>query len=123
MGDRVLFLVKDKHEVSPVIYGHWCGEYALSYVEQLRELMNGRDDMQYAAARLVGIIHSEVPNDNTGLGIWNTSPKLQKAVLEGDETVIGNASHGDAGVVIIDADDNYSCKFYGGYLAKARGQV
>ncbi len=104
MGDRVLFQVVSKRKFSPVVYAHNDGHKALDVVARLRERMADRDDdVDYAAARLV----QELTGDdkyNTGYGIWNADARLTK-----DDT------HGDAGVILIHADDNCRAEILCGY--------
>lgn len=101
MGDRVIFQVRCKGEVSPAIYCHWAGSNAPAIVRRLAKRMDDRrGDVSYAAARLV----QECTNDDDGalsFGIWNEHGRP--------------ASQGDAGVVLIDAD-TFRCECYGGYL-------
>lgn len=107
MGDRILYQVVSKYdrmtktalEFSPVVYGHNSGHNWKEDTAKLAKKMRDRSDVQYAAARLIQIMIGDHPfsvNDNCGFGIWNID-----RVLTADDT------HGDAGVVLIDADNGY----------------
>lgn len=120
MGDRALIIFKDKTEVSPVVYLHWMGSEVPELLKEHKKLMTGReDDLSYAAARFVGICHAKNADSNTGLGMFNLPEDKIKAVLEGDAKVLDDYSHGDAGVVVVDAVD-FSWKAYGGYLSRKK---
>lgn len=97
MGDRVLFQVvhytATKPEFSPAIYCHWSGSQASTIVARLvaRMLSTRPGDVSYWAARLA----QECTNNDPGalsFGLWNV-----------DHILTAEDSHGDAGVVIIDA--------------------
>lgn len=131
MGDRVLIVFKRQTpaEVSPVVYIHWGGEAAPKLLEKHKEYMIGRyGDVEYAAARFVGLAHQEDPNNNRSLGMWNVPKALEDAIIVGvflvpqndkdaAEAEITAASHGDGGVVVVDVD-SYEWKAYGGYLKR-----
>ena len=97
MGDRVLYQVvsKDRREFSPVVYCHWSGRHWQSVVELLKQQMGDRrNNVDYAAARLVEIAAKfEGSGHSIGLGIWNAVN-----ILTSED------SHGDRGIVLIDAD-------------------
>jgi hypothetical protein len=117
MGDRALIVFTDGTDVSPVIYLHWSGSQVPALLQQHKALMATRGaDVQYAAARFVGIVHATMPDSNLSLGIWNTDDTLRPAVLGGAARELAEISHGDAGFVVVDVND-YSWKAYGGYLA------
>lgn len=110
MGDRVLmqcFSSKSK-EVGPVVYGHWCGSRGKEIVSNLAKRMKGREgDLSYSSARLV----QETCGDDDGnlsVGMWNA-----------DKLLTADDSHGDAGVILIDVDNDHRPTFLGGYLADA----
>jgi len=119
MGDRALIVItsKNRDKFSPVIYTHFGGESVPEYIAELDGLMAGRrDDVDYAAARLVGIIHSHDVG-NLSLGIWNAGRKLRRALKAEDEEFLAQYSHGDAGIILVDCSD-FSWKAYAGYLAE-----
>ena len=104
MGDRVLFQIVGREEVSPVVYCHWSGARAPDIVRALKARMaNLYGDVSYAAARLVQEC-VQAAKGNTGYGIWNAEHRLTE-----------EDSHGDAGVVLIDCD-SWQCECFGGYL-------
>ena len=116
MGDRVLFQVvgesQGELEFSPVIYGHWAGSAAPGIVAQLGvQMKNRRGDVNYWAARLVEILCSADPGGDLSVGIWNA-----------DHILTARDSHGDAGVVLINAD-NGQAMYLGGYLDAAGREV
>jgi hypothetical protein len=103
MGDRVLFQIVGREEVSPVIYCHWAGSLAPDIARRLAARMASRPgDVPYAAARLVQ--ECATGTGSTGFGVWNTLARLT-----------AEDSHGDAGVVLIDCD-SWRCECLGGYL-------
>lgn len=107
MGDRVLMQCYSSKtgEVGPQVYGHYSGERAGDVVRQLRARMKGRaSDLDYSSARLVQELVG-MSDGNTGFGVSN-NPKL---LTEAD-------SHGDAGVIIIDVDNNHAATCFGGYM-------
>lgn len=108
MGDIVLMQVVGQGKFSPVIYGHWCGEQAPEIVKRLQKRMSERKgDVDYIAARLVQEAINGRSGD-TGFGIWNAEKVLTAA-----------DSHGDAGVVLINAD-TLEPTYIGGYLDPKR---
>jgi hypothetical protein len=120
MGDRALIIFTDGKDVSPVIYLHWFGSKVPALLEQHGALMASRGaDVQYAAARFVGIVHATMPDQNLSLGMWNVEANTMNAVLSTDADELAEISHGDAGFVIVDVND-YSWKAYGGYLSQRR---
>lgn len=117
MGDRAIIVFTDGEDVSPVIYLHWSGSNVPALLEQHKTLMASRGaDLQYAAARFVGIVHATMPQQNLSLGIWNAEPVTRRAVLSADADELSKISHGDAGLIIVDVKD-YSWKAWGGYLS------
>lgn len=117
MGDRALVIFKADRDVSPTVYLHWHGSDVPELVGILKERMAGRiGDACYACARFTGICHNNI-DGNLGLGLMNTPEHVQAAVLGEDRDVLLNYSHGDAGVVVVDATD-FSWKAFGGYLAE-----
>jgi hypothetical protein len=117
MGDRALIIFTDGENVSPVIYLHWAGSRVPDLLRQHKALMISRGaDVQYAAARFVGIVHMTMPEQNLSLGMWNADGDLYKAVLGRRSDQLAEMSHGDAGLVVVDVK-NYSWQAYGGYLA------
>ncbi len=119
MGNRALVLFTDGERVSPVVYLHWCGSQVPAWLNELKQLMRGREgDVDYACARFVGLCHTKIKG-NLSLGVWNTPPNVGRAIrgLPGDRArdELAAYSHGDAGVVIVNVGDFtwYAC---GGYL-------
>lgn len=115
MGDRVLIILHtaDRSEYSPVIYGHWCGDQAGKYIRELKELMDKRtDDLAYATARLIGIMHTH-NEGNLSLGAWNLP-----ADFKDEAEYLKKMSHGDAGVILVDVKD-FSFRTVGGYEQRA----
>ena len=127
MGDRALVIFTDGKEVSPTVYLHWSGSSVPALIEKAGVRMQGRlGDVSYAAARFVGICHEDIEG-NLSLGIWNTPRNIRTAILGWKhEEFLKNTSHeellrkysqGDAGLVIVNADD-FTWKAYGGYLVQ-----
>ena len=117
MGDRALVIFTDGEKVSPVIYLHWAGSRVPDLLHRHKDLMASRGaDVQYAAARFVGIVHSTMPEQNLSLGIWNADRNTRNAVLAGDSDALAAMSHGDAGLVVVDVR-SYSWTAWGGYLS------
>ena len=117
MGDRALIIFTDGEAVSPVIYLHWAGSRVPDLLHRHKDLMASRGaDVQYAAARFVGIVHSTMPEQNLSLGIWNADCNTRYAVLADAADKLADLSHGDAGFVVVDVRD-YSWKAWGGYLS------
>ena len=117
MGDRALLIFTDGEEVSPVIYLHWAGSRVPDLLHQHQDLMASRGaDVQYAAARFVGIVHATMPEQNLSLGIWNADRSMRKAVLAADADKLAEMSHGDAGLVVVNVQ-TYAWKAWGGYLS------
>jgi len=109
MGERVLFIVKNKQgEYGPcAVYGHWSGDKAHQIIAALRERMGDRtDDVSYATARLFGVMHERIPG-NLSLGAYPLPDDFEAATLEA-------YSHGDGGVLVINCHD-WSVQAYGGY--------
>jgi hypothetical protein len=121
MGDRALIVVTDGERVSPVIYLHWGGASVPGLIAQLAKLMKSRgSDVDYAAARLVGLAHEMIPGP-LSLGMWNATEALERAVqlhCEGiDQTShLDQESHGDAGFIVVRADQQFSWQSFRGYL-------
>jgi hypothetical protein len=107
MGDIAIVHFKDSVEVSPAIYLHWGGSEVGKLLRKCKELMAGRRDVPYAAARFVGLAHEDIPGP-LSLGIWN-APGRRLAEIRKD-----SYSHGDAGVFIVDVD-TWEVETHGGY--------
>jgi hypothetical protein len=104
MGDRVLVQFKNGKEVSPVIYGHWCGSEAPALIVALREQMDTRnDDLAYIAARCV---QQFIGGDKsqTGFGIWSAEKELT-----------AEDTHGDAGVYVVEIGATWTVNHLCGY--------
>lgn len=96
MGDRALivFHAKDRGH-SPVLYQHWGGHGIAGLLQEACSFMADRPgDLDYIAARTVGIAHSHSPR-STGIGIFNSPEKLEDCTVK-------DFSHGDAGVFLVD---------------------
>jgi hypothetical protein len=115
MGNRACIVFFDRTSVSPTVYLHWHGGAVASWLDQLKDRMNGRfSDAAYAAARFVGICHANI-DGNLSLGI--SSNDLSVAEVRNKDRM-EEESPGNAGIVIVDTSD-FSWKAYGGYLAEA----
>lgn len=90
MGDRVIMKVKSGNEVSPAIYGHWCGINAEKLIRGAAPKMR-KGDVPYAAAALAAHVFNE--NDS------KDGRFVSVGLLDKDEE-----SHGGAGVYIVDID-------------------
>ena len=112
MGDRVLIQVVNGQEISPVAYGHWCGDRTPEIVARLKRRMKDRPgDVSYTFARLV----QEMTNGDDGalsFGCWNADVSVGS-----DGRITAKDSHGDAGCVIIDVSRGFRCDCLGGYLS------
>jgi hypothetical protein len=98
MGDRVLMQVvsDDRKNFSPVIYMHWEGSNWENIVQKLAAQTHDiLDDVNYSAASLVQICATYFEmNYYRSVGIWNT-----------DHILTADDSHGDNGIVLINAKD------------------
>lgn len=104
MGDRVLMQIVSEAENGPVVYGHWCGHEAPNIIKRFVGRMGGRKgDVSYLTARLLQEAMGDDQGD-TGFGVFNSEQRLAA-----DDT------HGDAGIVLIDAQ-TLECECLGGYL-------
>lgn len=105
MGDRVLMqIVNNEGDFGPVVYGHDAGVFAPVIVEALVKRMKNRTgDMAYWSGRLVQEVSRTCPDGDVSLGMWNAEGVLTE-----------DASHGDAGVVLINADTG-KATYLGGY--------
>jgi hypothetical protein len=89
MGARALVQFYGADETSPVVYLHWNGHQVPEFLVECRELMDTRtDDASYAAARFIGICHSNIPG-NLSLGVWNNNQALSADDSQGDFGVFG----------------------------------
>ena len=69
MGNRAFVIFYDSTRISPTMYVHWHGESIPAWLEQLKHRMKGRfDDAEYAAARFIGICHTQI-DGNLSLGV------------------------------------------------------
>jgi hypothetical protein len=120
MGNRACIVFFDRNSVSPTVYLHWHGNAVLAWLEQLKVLMTGRtSDAAYAAARFVGICHTDIEG-NLSLGISSNDISL---VDIRREDRMEDHSPGNAGIVVVDTSD-FTWKAYGGSLATVdRGQL
>jgi hypothetical protein len=120
MGNRALVIFTDGDRVSPVVYLHWCGGELPVWLADLKHMMAGREgDVDYSCARFIGLCHTKI-DGNLSLGVWNIPPHIQRAVQTFEESgkardQLTEYSHGDAGVVIVNATD-YTWQACGGYL-------
>lgn len=94
-------------DVGPVVYCHNDGHEAPNIVKALAQRMVGRSgDLRYSSARLVQEVIDIYPHGNYGFVCWNKTTKLT-----------AKDTHGDAGVVLIDVDNDHKCECMGGYLS------
>lgn len=112
MGDRVLMQCYSSktNEFGSVVYGHWAGGEAKDIVMRLALRMKERGgDIAYSTARLVQEMidcSGELGKKHSaGFGVWNAEKLLTK-----------DDSHGDAGVVLIDVENDHKATYIGGYL-------
>ena len=112
MGDRVLMQCYSSktNDFGSVVYGHWSGSEAKDIVMRLALRMKERGgDIAYSTARLVQEMidcSGELgKKDSAGFGVWNS-----------EKLLTNEDSHGDAGVVLIDVDDDHKPTYIGGYL-------
>jgi hypothetical protein len=118
MGNRACIVFFDRDHVSPTVYLHWHGDAVPSWLDQLKDRMNGRfSDASYAAARFVGICHASI-DGNLSLGL--SSNDLSKADVRSQDRM-ESESPGNAGMVVVDTSD-FTWKAYGGYLAGSDGR-
>ena len=62
MGNRALVIFTDGDRVSPVVYLHWCGDKVPAWLDDLKQLMHGREgDVDYSCARFIGLCHNRSP--------------------------------------------------------------
>ena len=114
MGNRACVVFFDRTCVSPTIYLHWHGDAVPTWLDQLKDRMNGRfSDAQYAAARFVGICHAYI-DGNLSLGIMSND--LSQADVHSPARM-ERESPGNAGMLVVDTTD-FTWKAYGGYLAE-----
>jgi hypothetical protein len=113
MGNRACIVFFDRTCVSPTVYLHWHGDAISTWLDQLKDRMNGRfSDAAYAAARFVGICHANI-DGNLSLGI--SSNDLSQADVRSKKRM-QDESPGNAGIVVVDTSD-FTWKAYGGYLS------
>jgi hypothetical protein len=119
MGNRACIVFFDRNRVSPTVYLHWHGDAVPDWLDQLKDLMDGRfSDAAYAAARFAGICHAHI-GGNLSLGI--SSNDFSQADVRSKDRM-EEQSPGNAGMVVVDTSD-FSWKAYDGYLAEIdRGQ-
>lgn len=118
MGNRALVCFKNSDTITPAVYIHWCNDRVPQYIGALKRRMIGREgDAQYACARFCGMMHDRIKG-NLSLGIIDHPITLFDANNDHKPEVLKrlrDASHGDAGFVIVDTKD-FTWKAYGGYL-------
>ncbi len=123
MGNRALVIFTDGERVSPVVYLHWCGDKVPAWLDDLRQLMHGREgDVDYSCARFIGLCHTQITG-NQSLGVWNVPPPIERAVrafpcTDRSREQLAAYGHGNAGVVIVNVRD-YSWQACGGYLHRS----
>lgn len=94
------------NKVGPVVYCHNMGYSAPYIVKALAQRMKGREgDLSYSSARLVQEAIGSHTKGNLSFGCWNSPSKLT-----------AQDSRGDAGVVLIDVDNDHKTECLGGYL-------
>ncbi len=99
MGNRANVQFTDGHDVSPSVYLHNMGGMVQDLLSETKALMGGRNDLEYIAARFVGVCCSKDPNSGLSIGMQN----------EKNTDIV---DHGDAGVFIVDINT---------WTAKVRG--
>ena len=110
MGDRALVILKCGNAYSPVMYLHWHAPQVQNYINRLKEVMNNREeDIHYAFARLVGIVHNDI-DGNLSLGCWNLPAEFDEA----NDKAHSSISHGDGGIYVVNLKD-YTISTYAGY--------
>jgi len=94
MGNRAIIVFKGGYDVSgvqPAIYLHWKGYQVRDLLLETNKVMVNRDnDASYSAARFCQIA-AKTCDGNTSIGL--TTADLDNP---------GAASHGDAGVFVVD---------------------
>lgn len=91
MGNRALLQLRNKNEVSPLLYLHWGGSEVGEIIRRTKSRIAHRhDDVIYAFARPVQEAINGMDGDS-GFGVWNQ-----------DEVLTEADSHGDAGCFVID---------------------
>ncbi len=108
MSDRalVVFHSADGNHVTPTVYLHWLGSEVPSLIAETKAIMANRsDDPDYAAARFCAVACRG--GGNTGVGLMQSPDDIM--------TNAAKHSHGDAGVILVNAGD-FSWKAFGGYL-------
>ena len=114
MGDRCLIVVTDGDDISPAIYVHWMGhEVPMRLVEAGEAGIVRSGDVSYASARICGFLCAQNPTTPLSVGLFDAPADLEDATLE-------EASHGDAGVVVVNVKDG-SLRYVAGYHARATG--
>ena len=120
MGDRAVIVIKSAEgDVGPAVYLHWNGSDAPALLQRLKALMTDREgDVSYATARLIGLAHEMIPG-NLSLGVFALKPDEVKAIRRGNVHDMEAISHGDAGLIVVDAS-TFDWTAYRGYLAGQR---
>lgn len=114
-NDRVRVIIKDSEVISPTINLQHGRKKIAFYIGALRERMRGHEnDAEYAAARLIGIIH-ERTSGNLFIGVTNTGPLVRVAIRHPDPSARADLFRlmnnkyawvwADASIVIVDAKD------------------
>lgn len=91
MGDRAKVQITTYHgrgqrEVSPTIYLHWDGNRVMEIAAELWDKCRG-EDVDYLAARFVGIACRVSGGDRRGVGIFSADKLLTHADSPGDNGV------------------------------------
>lgn len=106
MGDRIVYYIEG---ASCAAYGHWIGEKGIDLLKGALPTMR-KDDDSYAMARLIAYLCKETESSvPTGVGVLRPPKDSDKA------DAYGEYSHGDAGVVIINAELTRA-ECFAGYL-------
>ena len=110
MGDRALVVFKDANGYSPGVYLHQHGYRVPSLIAVVKALMlpDRAGDADYAAARFCGVCHGVVGG--------NLSLAIQNVYGSQVATAPADLSPGDAGCIVVDTNDDFKWKVYGGYL-------
>jgi hypothetical protein len=119
MGNRACIVFFDLTRVSPTVYLHWNGSEVPTWLDLLKDRMNGRfSDAAYAAARFIGICHDNI-DGNLSIGVSSNHFTLADVRTNNR---MQEESPGNAGMVVVDTS-NFSWRAYGGYLDDGAGRL
>ncbi len=104
MGDRAIIIVhnEESQDYGPTIYLHWDGSHLPALLKEWWTYMDGRrGDVEYGAARLIGLAHVMI-DGNLSLGVWNITADTYASAMR--QSRGAEYSHGDAGTIHVDAE-------------------